>query len=43
MSTRETPGSAIPVFDRAGIVRTARPLLAGHVHIPDDVWHRSPG
>jgi 2-methylaconitate cis-trans-isomerase PrpF len=35
MSMRETPGCAIPVFERAGIVRTARPLLGGLVHIPD--------
>ena len=27
-----------PTFERAGIVRTARPLLAGNVHIPADVW-----
>jgi 2-methylaconitate cis-trans-isomerase PrpF len=38
MSTRETAGSATPVFERAGIVRTARPLLGGLVHITDDVW-----
>ena len=38
MTTRKVPGSDIPIFDRAGIVRTARPLLSGVVHIPDDVW-----
>ena len=38
MSTRGAPGSDIPVFERAGIVRTARPLLEGFVHITDDVW-----
>jgi 4-oxalomesaconate tautomerase len=41
MSTHAMPGSAIPVFDRAGIVRTARPLLGGHVHIPEDVWRNA--
>jgi len=39
MSMRAVPGSDMPVFDRAGIVRTARPLLAGHVHIPGEVWN----
>jgi len=39
MSMRAVPGSGIPVFDRAGIVRTARPLLAGHVHVPGEVWN----
>ena len=38
MSTRAVAGSAVPVFERAGIVRTARPLLEGVVHISDDVW-----
>jgi len=38
ISTRSAPDSGVPVFDRAGIVRTARPLLEGMVHIPDDVW-----
>ena len=42
MSMRFSPNSEIPVFERAGIVRTARPLLAGVVHIPDDVWRNSP-
>lgn len=35
------PHSPVPVFERAGIVRTARPLLSGVVHIPDDVWRHS--
>jgi 2-methylaconitate cis-trans-isomerase PrpF len=36
MSTR--PGrDGVPVFERAGIVRTARLLLAGAVHLPDGV------
>lgn len=39
MSMRATLGSDVPVFDRAGIVRTARPLLAGHVHISRDIWN----
>jgi 4-oxalomesaconate tautomerase len=39
MSMRAMPGSDVPVFDRAGIVRTARPLLAGHVHISRDIWN----
>ena len=34
MSTSNAGPTAIPVFDRAGIVRTARPLLDGVVHIP---------
>jgi 2-methylaconitate cis-trans-isomerase PrpF len=38
MSIQSAPDSRVPVFDRAGIVRTARPLLEGVVHIPDDVW-----
>jgi hypothetical protein len=38
MSVRADPESNVPIFERAGIVRTARPLLAGFVHIPDDVW-----
>ena len=38
MSTRSVEGSNIPMFERAGIVRTARPLLEGAVHISDDVW-----
>jgi len=38
MSTHVEPGSDVPVFDRAGIVRTARPLLEGVVHITSDVW-----
>ena len=38
MSIQSAAGSGVPVFDRAGIVRTARPLLEGVVHIPDDVW-----
>jgi 4-oxalomesaconate tautomerase len=38
MSIQSAPSSGVPVFDRAGIVRTARPLLEGVVHIPDDVW-----
>jgi 4-oxalomesaconate tautomerase len=40
MSIRKVEGSAVPEFDRAGIVRTARPLLIGVVHIADDVWRR---
>lgn len=36
MATRPEPGSAVPVFERAGIVRTARPLFAGVVHLADD-------
>lgn len=40
MSIRRVEGSSVPEFDRAGIVRTARPLLAGVVHISDDVWRR---
>jgi 2-methylaconitate cis-trans-isomerase PrpF len=36
MSTR--PGvDGLPVFERAGIVRTARPLLSGVVHLPHDI------
>lgn len=38
MSMRYDPVSGMPVFERAGIVRTARPLLAGMVHISDEVW-----
>jgi 2-methylaconitate cis-trans-isomerase PrpF len=38
MATRAVSGSNIPVFERAGIVRTARPLLDGVVHVSDDVW-----
>jgi 4-oxalomesaconate tautomerase len=38
MTTRPAAGTDVPVFDRAGIMRTARPLLAGTVHISDDVW-----
>jgi 2-methylaconitate cis-trans-isomerase PrpF len=34
-------GSGVPVFERAGIVRTARPLLEGVVHIGGDVWSSS--
>ena len=41
MTTHRVDGSDIPVFDRAGIVRTARPLLEGVVHISDDIWQRS--
>jgi 4-oxalomesaconate tautomerase len=37
MSVTHVPGSSIPIFDRAGIVRTARPLLSGVVHIPGDI------
>jgi len=32
---RDGPG--VPIFERAGIVRTARPLLEGVVHVADDV------
>jgi 2-methylaconitate cis-trans-isomerase PrpF len=39
MQTRSVPGSTIPEFERAGIVRTARPLLSGVVHIPPEVWN----
>jgi 2-methylaconitate cis-trans-isomerase PrpF len=35
MSTRDD-GSGVPIFERAGIVRTARPLLEGVVHVADD-------
>lgn len=38
METRSATGSSVPVFERAGIVRTARPLLDGVVHVSDDVW-----
>jgi 2-methylaconitate cis-trans-isomerase PrpF len=38
METRAATGSNVPVFERAGIVRTARPLLDGVVHVSDDVW-----
>jgi len=39
MVTRRESGSTIPVFDRAGIVRTARPLFAGVVHMAaDEEW-----
>jgi len=38
MSTRDD-GTGVPVFERAGIVRTARPLLEGVVHVADD-WQR---
>lgn len=34
MQMRRTGGASIPAFERAGIVRTARPLLDGVVHIP---------
>jgi len=34
MSVRRLPAE-MPIFDRAGIVRTARPLMAGVVHVPD--------
>ncbi|MFO1305486.1 MAG: 4-oxalomesaconate tautomerase [Burkholderiales bacterium] len=37
MSTRDD-GTPIPVFERAGIVRTARPLLEGVVHVADEVF-----
>ena len=40
MLTRDD-GSGVPVFERAGIVRTARPLLEGVVHIGGDVWSSS--
>ena len=36
MQMRRTGAGAVPVFERAGIVRTARPLLDGVVHIPAD-------
>jgi 4-oxalomesaconate tautomerase len=39
MSMRREGASPIRVFERAGIVRTARPLLDGVVHIPAGVWH----
>jgi len=38
MSMRRESANRIPVFERAGIVRTARPLLDGVVHIPAAVW-----
>jgi len=38
MRMRWDPRAAHPTFERAGIVRTARPLLAGNVHIPAEVW-----
>ena len=38
MRMQWTPDSTIPRFDRAGIVRTARPLLGGSVQIPANVW-----
>jgi hypothetical protein len=31
-------GTGVPTFARAGIVRTARPLLEGVVHVADDVF-----
>jgi 2-methylaconitate cis-trans-isomerase PrpF len=34
MTMRAAKGSPTPVFERAGIVRTARPLFEGVVHIP---------
>jgi 2-methylaconitate cis-trans-isomerase PrpF len=40
ISIRPNPDSDIPEFDRAGIVRTARPLLAGVVHILGGVRQR---
>ena len=36
MSTRDD-GTGVPVFERAGIVRTARPLLEGVVHVTEDL------
>lgn len=33
MTMRKADGDGIPEFERAGIVRTARPLLAGVVHV----------
>jgi 4-oxalomesaconate tautomerase len=41
MSMRFGANDAIPEFERAGIVRTARPLMAGFVHISPDVWQAS--
>jgi len=37
MTTRRDD-TGVPIFERAGIVRTARPLLEGVVHVADDVW-----
>ena len=34
MQVRRAGGASMPVFERAGLVRTARPLLDGVVHIP---------
>ena len=36
MVTRQESGSSMPVFEQVGIVRTARPLFAGVVHLADD-------
>jgi 4-oxalomesaconate tautomerase len=37
MSIEPSSDCSNPVFTRAGIVRTARPLLSGVVHVPDDL------
>jgi 4-oxalomesaconate tautomerase len=37
MTTRRDD-TDVPIFERAGIVRTARPLLEGVVHVADEVW-----
>jgi 2-methylaconitate cis-trans-isomerase PrpF len=38
MALRRDSVDELPVFERAGIVRTARPLLDGVVHVPAAVW-----
>jgi 2-methylaconitate cis-trans-isomerase PrpF len=40
MTMRKSDGDGGLEFDRAGIVRTARPLLAGVVHVLVDAWSR---
>jgi 4-oxalomesaconate tautomerase len=36
----DQPNTSIPSIERAGIIRTARPLLSGVVYIPDSVWNK---
>jgi hypothetical protein len=40
MSMTHPGGNNAPVFHRAGIVRTARPLFEGFAHVPSAVWSR---
>lgn len=41
IETSQHANSESPVFARAGIVRTARPLFSGVVHIADDTWPKA--